>query len=200
MDPSATIVSPMAEQTSARRTKTRESLIKAATEVVAEHGFDAATVDRISERAGYSVGAIYSNFGGKDDLLFAVFDGHLVWFSERLEALASAEDPTTAIGEWLRSLSTEPDQFHVFIEFWAYAVRRPEVRRKFARRMDQMRSQVAKTIQRRAVVTGKEPPLDPELIALFALALGRGLALEKLARARSVPDETVSQLLAGLLP
>jgi AcrR family transcriptional regulator len=180
--------------------QTRERLIGAATEIVAEHGFHAATVDLIVERAGYSVGAIYSNFGGKDDLLFAVFDGHLVWFSERLEALAVAEDRTTAIGDWLRSLSSEPDQFHVFIEFWAYAVRRPEVRRKFARRMDQMRAEVAKTIRRRATATGKEPPLDPELIALFALALGRGLALEKLARARSVPDETVSQLLAGLLP
>jgi AcrR family transcriptional regulator len=197
----ADIVPAMAGKTepSARRAQTRQRLIEAATEVVAEHGFHAATVDRIAERAGFSVGALYSNFEGKDDLLFAVFDGHLAWFAQRLEAVSASAEPATAIARWLGALADDSDQFHVFIEFWAYAVRKPKVRRQFAKRMDQMRADVAATIEHHLSAAGVEPPLSPELIALLALAIGRGLALEKLARPGAVPDQAIGALLAGLL-
>jgi AcrR family transcriptional regulator len=193
-----TAVAPKPE-TTPRRELTRKRLIEAATEVVAEHGFDAATVDRIAERAGYSVGALYSNFEGKDELLFAVFDGHLVWFAQRLEAVAKSEHPSAAISDWLGSLGAEPEQFHVFIEFWAYAVRRPKVRKQFANRMDQMRTDVAATIKQHLSAVGAEPPLSAELISLLVLALGRGLALEKLARPGAVPDKAIGTLLSSLL-
>jgi AcrR family transcriptional regulator len=185
---------------SARRAQTRQRLLEAATEVVAESGFHAATVDRIAERAGFSVGALYSNFAGKDELLFAVFDRHLAWFEQRLEAVATAADAASAISAWVGTLSAEPEQFHVFIEFWAYAVRKPKVRRQFAKRMDQMRADVATTIERqRAGVADTESPLSPELTALLALAIGRGLALEKLVRPGAVPDAQVADLLAAFL-
>jgi AcrR family transcriptional regulator len=186
-------------QPSVRRTRTRARLIESATEVVAEHGFHAATVDRIAQRAGFSVGALYSNFKSKDELFFAVFDGHLVWFAQRLEAVSDSAKPTAAISDWLGALATEPEQFHVFIEFWAYAVRKPKVRRQFAKRMDQMRADVAAVIERQTQNANTEPPLSPELIALLVLAIGRGLALEKLARPGAVPDKPIAELLAGLL-
>lgn len=191
---------PVKTEPSPRRAKTRRRLIEAATEVVAEHGFHAATVDRIAERAEFSVGALYSNFSGKDELLFAVFDGHLAWFAERLEAIAGSAEPATALVEWIEALAARPDQFHVFIEFWAYAVRKPEVRDQFASRMDKMRGDVAAAIERRASAAGIELPLRAELIALLALALGRGLALEKLARPAAVPEKEIAALFGSLLP
>src|SRR5829696_4871846 len=81
----ATKSRPMTE----RRAATRRRLLDAAIAVVAERGFHAASVDAIAEEAGYSVGAIYSNFGGKDDLFLAVFDEHASWFESVLS------DPTT---------------------------------------------------------------------------------------------------------
>jgi AcrR family transcriptional regulator len=191
---------PARTEPTARRAKTRRRLIEAATEVVAEHGFHAATVDRIAERAELSVGALYSNFSGKDELLFAVFDGHLAWFAERLQTIAGSAEPATALVEWIETLAARPDQFHVFIEFWAYAVRKPEVRDQFASRMDQMRGDVAAAIERRASAAGVELPLRAELIALLALALGRGLALEKLARSAAVPEKEIAALFGSLLP
>jgi AcrR family transcriptional regulator len=190
---------PTKAQPSVRRARTRACLIASATEVVAEHGFHAATVDRIAQRAGFSVGALYSNFKSKDELLFAVFDGHLVWFAQRLEAVSDSAKPAAAISDWLGALAAEPEQFHVFIEFWAYAVRKPKVRRQLAKRMDQMRADVAAVVERQAKDADAEPPLSPELIALLVLSLGRGLALEKLARPGAVPDEPIGELLAGLL-
>lgn len=184
---------------SERRAQTRECLIQAATHVVAEQGYHSATVDQIAERAGFSIGALYSNFASKDELLFAVFDGHVAWFEDRLEAASGAKDPAGAVAEWMGSLTEESDQFLVFIEFWAYAVRKPLARQQFEQRMAQMRGAVARAVTSRAHKSGAPPLLPPELVALLALAIGRGLALEKLVDATAVPDEVVSDLLAGLL-
>jgi AcrR family transcriptional regulator len=182
-----------------RRAQTSRKLVEAAMEVVAEHGFHSATVDAIAERAGFSIGALYSNFSGKDELLFAVFDEHVRWFERRLAEVAVADDAGRAAADWLTSLGKDPEQILVFVEFWAYAVRKPDVRREFAKRMTEMRAAVADAVERRSAETGAAPALDPNLLALLALATARGLALEKLANPRAVPDDTVGELLAGLL-
>jgi AcrR family transcriptional regulator len=58
----------------ARRRRTRERLIDAAYEVFAEHGVHAATVEQITERAGFTRGAFYSNFTTKEELFFALME------------------------------------------------------------------------------------------------------------------------------
>lgn len=53
---------------SRRRETTRAKLMDAAAQVFAEVGLDAASVEAICERAGYTRGAFYSNFESKDEL------------------------------------------------------------------------------------------------------------------------------------
>jgi AcrR family transcriptional regulator len=55
----------------AKRNRTKATLIEAFWNVVDEHGFPAATLEAVAERAGMSRGAIYSNFASRADLLFA---------------------------------------------------------------------------------------------------------------------------------
>jgi AcrR family transcriptional regulator len=57
-----------------RRQMTRETLIEAAADVFAQKGFNGASLEEIAETAGFTRGAIYSNFRTKEDLLFAVID------------------------------------------------------------------------------------------------------------------------------
>src|SRR4051794_32839223 len=99
----AGMVQPVARRADAgtRRAQTTRKLVDAAIQVVAEHGFHAASVDAIAERAGFSIGALYANFRSKDDLLFAVFDEHVKWFEQRLAEVAAADDAGPAIAEWL---------------------------------------------------------------------------------------------------
>ncbi|WIX99538.1 TetR/AcrR family transcriptional regulator [Amycolatopsis mongoliensis] len=76
-----------------QQARSRESLQKvlaAAEHVLAAGGLEEFTVGAVAERAGMSVGAIYSRFSGKDQLLYAVKDQLL----GRLE---------TGVGEALRS-------------------------------------------------------------------------------------------------
>ena len=171
-----------------RRAATRRRLLDAATAVVAERGFHAASVDAIAAEAGYSVGAIYSNFGGKDDLFLAVFDEHAAWFEQ---VMADANAETSAI----EALLAEEQQFLVFVSFWSYAVRVPKVRRRLAARMARFRGHVGRLIAERAEAQGGALAGDPEHVAMLALALFRGIALERLADPDAVPDG----LLAGAL-
>ena len=53
---------------------TRLRLIEAAERLFIRKGFDDTSVDEISEMAGYSRGAFYSNFENKDQVFLAVID------------------------------------------------------------------------------------------------------------------------------
>jgi len=58
--------------TTRRREATRQKLLDAAALVFAEVGVDAASVEAICERAGFTRGAFYSNFETKDELMLAL--------------------------------------------------------------------------------------------------------------------------------
>lgn len=60
-----------------RQQQTREALVLAARGVFAEDGYHAASLDRIAREAGFSKGAVYSNFDGKSGLFLAVMDHNL---------------------------------------------------------------------------------------------------------------------------
>lgn len=92
--PSAAPV-PIAEDARAA-TSTRDRLIAAAIEVFWERGYEGAGVQEIARRAGLTTGAIYGNFRGKSDLLFAAIGARGrqeldELFAARLEAERASE-------------------------------------------------------------------------------------------------------------
>src|SRR4029453_14661719 len=52
---------------------TREGLVDAAEPLFTTNGFHATSVDAVADAAGYTKGAVYSNFASKEDLFFAVY-------------------------------------------------------------------------------------------------------------------------------
>lgn len=48
--------------------------MQAALDVFADRGFHGASIENICEKAGFTRGAFYSNFAGKDELFFTLFD------------------------------------------------------------------------------------------------------------------------------
>ncbi len=59
-------------EVSLRRLHTRERLMAAAAELFVERSVQAASVEEICERAGFTRGAFYSNFESKDELCLAL--------------------------------------------------------------------------------------------------------------------------------
>ncbi|MEA2349239.1 MAG: hypothetical protein QOG86_180, partial [Thermoleophilaceae bacterium] len=58
----------------AQKRDARADLLDAALAVVAKRGYRDSSVDEIAERAGYSKGAVYWHFDGKDDLFLALLE------------------------------------------------------------------------------------------------------------------------------
>src|SRR6478609_130002 len=86
---------------SRRREATRQKLLDAAALVFAEVGLDAASVEAICERAGFTRGAFYSNFETKDELMLALTERVA---GEKIEEVAERVAVLQARGEDL-----EPD-------------------------------------------------------------------------------------------
>ena len=61
------------ERTEARRAETRERIVTAARELIAEGGYVAAQIAAVADRAGVAVGTVYRHFPSKSDLFAEVF-------------------------------------------------------------------------------------------------------------------------------
>ena len=189
-----------------RRAETRERLLEAAARVFAREGYAGASVEEVAGEAGFSTGALYSNFSGKEELFLALLTRNVERVSGRV-AEAVAERPTVeerahgAAAEWMRFVEREPDQILLFMEFWAYAVRDPEVRPRFAAAYAEPRAATARLIDESARELGLRPTLPAEQLATAIDALADGLSLQRLVDPESVPDglfgEVLSLLLAG---
>jgi AcrR family transcriptional regulator len=57
-----------------RRQQTRELLLEAAAKVLSERGYHGASLDEVASVAGFTKGAVYSNFKNKEDLFLALLD------------------------------------------------------------------------------------------------------------------------------
>jgi AcrR family transcriptional regulator len=178
-----------------RREQTRRKLIDAAMDVFAERGFHRASVDDVARAAGFSIGALYANFGGKEELLLAIFDEHMRW----LELVLDEEPPATIDpSDWAGAIDDWPRQFRIFAEFWAYAVREEALREELVDRMRHVRRQLANALERTAAKSGRELPMAPDRLAVVAIAMIRGLAFERIADPDAVPDDLVGWVLERL--
>ncbi|MCL3861602.1 helix-turn-helix domain-containing protein [Actinotalea sp. K2] len=100
--PTATDESTSPPTRAERQQQTRAALVDAAREVFARDGFHAARLDLIAREAGFSKGAVYSNFASKADLFLAVMDANLATVGhEPWDPFGEAEvgSPTCAAGD-----------------------------------------------------------------------------------------------------
>src|SRR5262245_14199826 len=108
-----------------RKAQTRNDLVKSARLVFLERGFHGASLDEIAETAGYSKGAVYSNFSSKDELFFAVFDAHLAQRARALTDIVFSrkhlKDAYHAIALSMSATDEqEPRWTPLLLEFWTH--------------------------------------------------------------------------------
>jgi AcrR family transcriptional regulator len=174
-----------------RQANTRAELLAAAARVFARRGYDAASVAEIAEEAGYSHGAVYSNFAGKEELFLALYEEWVAKRVAEIEATFSregtlAERARAAADDWLRRFARDPDPFLLRLEFTARAVRDPKLRRKLGTRVGAVPLAIRRLVEEGAEAEGVELPLPPEELALALQALSLGLALEALGNPDAV--------------
>ena len=124
-----------------RRQLTRDALVTSARQVFARRGFHAASLEEIAEAAGFTRGAVYSNFENKEELFFAVLDRHmelqLAAFQDFFEQAGGpdAAGNTDVVRVWRRlSGGEDAEWIALSLEFRLYALRNPDVRERFVAR------------------------------------------------------------------
>jgi AcrR family transcriptional regulator len=170
--------------------RNRAALLDAARDVFLEAGYVGATVDAIAERAGFSTGVVYSQFGGKPDLFLALIE-------RRIDERAAEHDRVTeglsgpAVLHALMAAAghdsrTQPGWARVLIEFRALAARDPELNKRYAELH-------ASTVERLASAMARssraKKAANMTTDAKIFLAFGTGLALERAANPDAVSDE-----------
>jgi AcrR family transcriptional regulator len=187
-----------------RREQTRQELISAAEASFVSRGFHASSVDEVAERAGYTKGAVYSNFASKEDLFFAVYE-------RRVEQVLTEVVPD------LRQLGAErafdqlaagalhrrdPDDGWraVFFEFWAHVVRHPKLCERFAAIHARFLEPLANAVRQLAEDRGLTLPSDvtASQVAVAWYAMEVGLNLERLTQPQTV-DRALARRMGRLL-
>ncbi len=186
-----------------RRLITRAHLLDAAERVFARDGLRGASVDTIALEAGYSTGALYSNFKGKEDLFLTLveerIDPRLAKVYEALEVdFADGAPPLEAARRFVAMLRHERDAFLLLIDFWGQAVRDPKAAERFAERHARLRAIIARLLNS-AADRQNEATLPPEQLATILIALANGFAIERLANPDAVPDDLFGHAMGALL-
>jgi AcrR family transcriptional regulator len=182
---------------------TRARLLDAARSVFARGGFHGASVEEIASEAGFSTGALYSNFDGKEDLFLALMEreiaAHAREIAEAVGARASVDERAKGgARQWMTMIEREPQLLLLFMEFWAYGVRDARVRPKVAARFAQVRELLTRLIADGVREFDLELALPAEQLAVAIDALADGIARQKLADPDAVPDELMGKVLSIL--
>jgi AcrR family transcriptional regulator len=183
--------------------QTRERVLVAAAKVFARRGYHRATVDEIASEAGFTIGALYSNFAGKEDLFLALADRQV---SERVAEVAAMGDaaeghePNKDAAEQLRAfLERDPEWPLLFYEFWSLSVRNPELQGELAKRRDAIRDALAETLERVARRHGFKLRFPAPVLATAIAASLNGLAFERAADPNALPDEVFAEFVTAVL-
>jgi AcrR family transcriptional regulator len=170
-----------------RQRQTREDLVDAAERLFSSQGFHATSLDAVAAEAGFTKGAVYSNFDSKEDLFFAVYERRVDRRVEQMEtAVADATTSVEALEGVMPGAGRPPADdgwLAVFFEFWAHVLRHPELRQRFAQQHRRVIEPLTKIAQPTA------DPAERYRLATARFAMQLGLQLERLTQPDVVDDD-----------
>ncbi len=183
-----------------KQAETRAALLDAAAEAFTRVGYEAATVDGITEAAGFSRGAFYSNFESKDELFISLVEsrirGSLADIADAFRQGSTAAERIRSGGEFLDSLVAKDRQWCLlYMEFWSRAVRDPKLKRRFAAQYEVWRSGIADMIEAQSRELGIEFDAPARELASVLIALFEGYVLQRSIEPKAFEEGFFTRLL-----
>jgi AcrR family transcriptional regulator len=171
--------------------------------VFAEYGVGAASVEQIASAAGFTRGAFYSNFDGKEQLAVAMLDDHLARSQARNRALLDRHpDPAGFVAALRGDDARYDDPLHdnplLQVELMLYVARTPELRPALGEHLRAMRALVGEIAQVTARARGIELDVEPVMVGTILVALEDGLRLHRLIDPDSTSEGTFFAALDAL--
>jgi AcrR family transcriptional regulator len=185
------------------RDDTREKLFEAAALVFEEQGIGGASIEAIAAAAGFTRGAFYSNFAGKDELIIAMLEEHVAQTVRRnLDLLAKHRN----LDDFLDALKTvdrsQQDPLGrsplLHMEMILFVARAEKRRPELAKRLRARRKLIADIVETSLKNAGKSGSRDPAWTASIVLALEDGFRLHRLIDPDTTPADSFLRAIVDL--
>jgi AcrR family transcriptional regulator len=175
-----------------RQARTRQELLDAAARVFLKRGFEGASIEAITEEAGYTRGAFYSNFSSKGELFAELLQQRVYeTYRDMAAATVAGERPSMRqTGERLAAIQAAEEGrwlFRLWLELLAHAGRDEQFRTLAAQFWSTTRELSAAGIKSAYEEAGQKPPAPPKQLATSLIAMDIGLALQHFVDPDAVP-------------
>lgn len=185
------------------RAEVRERLLTAGAQVFAEQGVHEARLDDIAARAGFSKGAVYSNFSSKEDLVGQVMQRATNLVLGSLRDLVSEDVAAHDIADVVRAAFGRHDQsaqFALLSEFRGFAIRHPGFMPEFVRQRRLLQDGVERLVR---MWFGAHPEVDAGMpLDVFSTALigaNVGIVFDSPALDGVDPGEVVAAIVEAVI-
>ena len=182
--------------------RTRERILDAAVELVAEEGWQQVTSREVAARAGVNQGLVHYHFGSMEALLREAVIGRLEReMAEPIERMLASDSPAAGlrqVSDWLRTLEPTGAMAMLSAEVLAYATRDEAVREWMVRLLREIRAQMRDSIAAAQAAGELRSDVDAYDAAVLAAALIDGLIFHGLIDP-DLPLDAVANTLDALL-
>jgi AcrR family transcriptional regulator len=165
--------------------RTRALLLEVAAEEFLAHGYTGTSLERIAELAGFSKGAVYGNFAGKEELCLAVLENHYFAYLQNFVADFAAggstiENRLAVLERWFDVLMGEDEWQLLAMEFAVQTRRNPKIQQQLAEREKMVRTAVTALLSQQIKQLGVTPLLPPDQLGVVLVAVVGGIAVQRL--------------------
>lgn len=186
------------------REEVRRRLLEAAARVFAERGYEDSRVEDIAHAAGFTKGAVYSNFGSKQGLFGAILgESSDTEHATVMAGVRDADDPAAAVRAAARLVARrivgDTERGRLGLEFAARAARDEQAKGVVTPMRRAQRAAAARSVDEVVERSGLHSAVSPELAGLILHCLTNGLSMEHLADPDEVGAETVEEALSVVL-
>ncbi|MGH3723226.1 MAG: TetR/AcrR family transcriptional regulator [Mycobacterium sp.] len=184
------------------RARTRDAVLDAATKLFLRDGFRATSLERIAEEAGYTHGAVYSNFTNKTAIGIAVVNALYEAEERRVLALIAAASERgrpwyEAVAQWSESGIGDRGWARLEAELAAFGSTDGALRNATADRYRSFRRRWGELATTAAQGAGIRLDLDAELLAAALIGLGLGIGIQRVADS-TIPGSAFADILRAI--
>ena len=190
--------------------QTRDRVLDAAARQIAQVGYEKASLARIAQKAGYTKGAVYSQFSSKGDLLIALFDRRAEAGHKQFQDAIAGMDGDISIAAIFAALELWHHGVNrrrwrewalLEMELSLMAARDPKFRKRLAARGTEFVERSARVLEQVVDTQGFELTAPAVEITAAIMAMSDGLTMwrlivEDLAK-RGIFVQAVSRLILG---
>ncbi|MEC3608627.1 TetR/AcrR family transcriptional regulator [Bacillus glycinifermentans] len=187
-----------------RKEETRQMLLNSAVEIFSELGFHGASVEKIAEHAGFSKGAVYSNFKSKEELFLALLEQQMNLHVNNIDKIIDQQDSLShfieAMNQHFVSVTNENHKWIILnTEFLLHAMRNEPVRSKWSCMIMESVDRISKSVAKLMSKESHNSTLFPEEIAWTIFSLENGLAIFNFINEKKVPTNLYGKALKDML-